>query len=146
MDSLPIITTIEQGLETLDQIEIELSRWRHLKHRCRLAMAAILKQSGPQVIGEFRYRAGVTKSHKCNDVRSTFCELVELLDEDYSALAGMLSSNPFKYGAMRKLLGEDFEVHYTTTQELDENGDPLVTLQRSLVPKPTEPNQKEPDK
>jgi 5-methylthioribose kinase len=79
-----------------------------------------------------RYYVGTEKKEACKDVRAACEKILDKIAGDFAAFADCLSSNPFKFGAVRKLLGDAYAATFTTTTVTDlKTGKPAKALKKS---------------
>ncbi len=83
-----------------------------------------------QANGEFedggvRFYLATEKKQKCNGVREMMEAALVRTGGDVDAICTLLSSNAFKPGACKKMLGKDFDKFWTTTEAVDlKTGEP----------------------
>lgn len=65
--------------------------------------------------GDWLYIVGKKKTEKCKGVKDCITAILELSGGDWGAVEDCLSSNALKVGAVRKVLADQFDMHYTTT-------------------------------
>lgn len=105
---------------------------RELAYKIEEIACGVITQHGDIVIGEIRYYVGEEKVVKCIDKGGTLESLLDATAGDFEAVCGMLSSDPFKYGAVRTAIGtERFDKFFKTDKRIDlKTGKPLRTLQK----------------
>jgi hypothetical protein len=93
-------------VEVLDAIA-QAKRWlADLQREAEGKAVASLKQSGPVIIGEVKYYAGVEHAVKCRDIRKTAEATMQASGGDWDKFCGCLSAGAFKPGACRVLFTE----------------------------------------
>ncbi|MEM9082800.1 MAG: hypothetical protein AAGB34_04325 [Planctomycetota bacterium] len=81
--------------------------------------------------GPVRWYVGSKKTTKVNSVPNCIEALLISFGGDLDKFAGVLASNPFKYGACREPLGEQWGNHFTVSEVPDlKTGKPKRTVQQ----------------
>lgn len=106
---------------------------RELAYKVEEIACGVITQHGDIVIGEVRYYVGPEKTTKCISKGGTLEALLDAKGGDFEAVCEMLSSDPFKYGAMRAAIGEEpFAKLFKTETKVDlKTGKPLRGLQKA---------------
>ena len=112
--------TPQVDMGVLLEIHEQTLRWldeaKELKARCERLFAEWIIETGHEVeFGDIRYYVAPDKTTKCKDVAKALYAIIAACNGDMDRLPGFLSSDPFKSGAARTLLGEDvFAIHFRT--------------------------------
>lgn len=127
-----IITVCESSLlaaelePTRDDVLLALNNCKRLKElateygkRAEELLTKYVEQNGEFTDGGVRYYVAVEKKYKCNDVREMVETALVRTGGDVDAMCLLLSSNAFKHGACKKLLGEDFQKFWTVSEAVD---------------------------
>ena len=94
----------------------------------------LLRKSGPVVIGEVKYWAGPEVDWKPCDMRKIFAQVLETTGGDVDAMMGVLSTNAFKPGATRKMIGDDlFERVESWTMKDNEKRPKLIAVPVAIL-------------
>jgi hypothetical protein len=90
-----------------------------------------LEVNGRQTIGETDYWAGFTKKTTCTDKPGTVNAILEHRLGDILAICDYLQSQPFRYGAVRELIGDEaFDNLFRTENKTDlKTGKPKKRVQ-----------------
>ena len=90
-----------------------------------------LEANGRQTIGETDYWAGYTKKITCTDKAGTINAILEHRLGDILAICDYLQSQPFRYGAVRELIGDEaFDKLFSTVDRPDvKTGKPRKRVQ-----------------
>lgn len=105
-------------LEALDLCEELVRRARELKAEAEQAAIGWIQRSGEDLVcGDVRYYVGTEKKVKPKDKAEVLDALLNAKDGDVAGIGEYLSSDPFKHGAVRELVGEEkftllFEVRF----------------------------------
>lgn len=118
------IAAIENGEASPDQVLAAIDFTQRLKEihaqlkdRLEVAAIAFIKKHGDIQDGTRRFYVGVAKTTKCTDLRGTIEAVLLASGGDFDAFAGCLSSNAFKPGACKDILGEAFGKLFKTSDE-----------------------------
>ena len=90
-----------------------------------------LETKGRQTIGETDYWAGYTKKTTCTDKHGTINAILEHRLGDILAICDYLQAQPFRYGAVRELIGDEaFDDLFRTENKTDlKTGKPKKRVQ-----------------
>ena len=125
-------STLEQVLETMNQIDIVLERAKEAKANFKADLLAWIQASKPFEFGGKKYFVGKKKKTKCVNVAACIESLLDKLDGDFDEFVQLLASQPIKHGAAREVLGDDWTIHFeTTTEDVLE----LKKIPTNLLPK-----------
>jgi hypothetical protein len=111
--------SLDRALDLFHRVEIVASMVREIKSKCAEQLAKWIEKNGEITMGDVRYYVGTTKSHKPHDLRYALHRTLEAVGGDLDALADALSSDAFKAGHAKKILGEHFDEVFATTEKLD---------------------------
>lgn len=115
--------TLEENLDTVIDLYHRsiavLSVAKEVKEKAAQKLAQWIEKNGEFTIGEIRYYVGVTKDYKPTSMRAAVDALLTATGGDLDAFIEALSSNAIKPGHARKVLGEQFESVFVTTEKLD---------------------------
>ena len=125
-------STIDQVLETMNQIDIVLERAKEAKASFNADLLEWVQANGPFEFNGKKYFVGKKKKTRCVNVAATIEAILDRLDGDFNEFVQLLASQPIKHGAAREVLGEDWTIHFeTTTKDVLE----LQTIPTNLLPK-----------
>lgn len=118
--------------DMLGKVDALKQRTRELATRAEEIACGVIQLHGDIVIGDVRYYVGTEKTVKCANKAGTLESLLDATGGDFEAVCGMLSSDPFKYGAVRTAIGEErFDTLFKTETRIDlKTGKPLRGLQK----------------
>jgi len=104
---------VAQTWSTLLALE---KRMREVKNSMRDQMIEWIDANGELLIGDVRYYVGTVTKNRCNDITRTLEQVMNSAGGSMEDVAGTLSSNAFKHGATRNLVG-DAKFHELFTVE-----------------------------
>jgi hypothetical protein len=70
---------------------------------------------GPVVVGDVEYRVGTEPVTECHDVPGCIMAILDATGGDLDKLAGLLRSQPVKYGEAKGVLGERWGDYFNVT-------------------------------
>lgn len=88
------------------------------------AACKFIKANGDIICGTVRYYVGVDKTVKCKDVKGTLELMLSSAEGDMDRVAACLSSDAWKHGACKEVLGDKVwaEAFETTSKDKLEEG------------------------
>lgn len=111
---------------TRDDILAALNHCKRLKEvasefvkRAEELLTQYVEKNGEFIDGGIRYYVASEMKYKCNDIREMIEEALVRTGGDVDALCLLLSTNAFKHGACKKLLGDDFKKFWTVSEAVD---------------------------
>jgi len=122
-----VYSTLEDGTASPEQFEAAIAFKQSLEaalSACRAkhkqSVIAWLSRNGDYTAGENRYYVGTVRDYKCRDAVTTAERVLEAVEGDLERFLSMLSSNSWKPGAVRDLLGQAmFDVLFETVVKED---------------------------
>ena len=89
-----------------------------------------VQANGPIEIGDIKYYAGTEKKTVCRDTRATAEAVLDATKGDLDTFCEQLASQPWKYGALKTLLGKERWAQFFEVQEKPslETGKPVKKL------------------
>lgn len=118
------LTVVESFKHIAKELEVELKR-RMLEH---------VEENGPVKIGTIRYYAGSNRTVKCRDSGVTLEALLKATGGDVEQIAKLFASQPFKHGACRDVLGDEWAKCFETADAtVLKEGKPVKELQTADV-------------
>jgi len=103
----PPAMTADEVAYWLDLSAVLVARAREVRRAVEAAALAWIEANGPLDVGGIRYTAGTATAVRCLDA----CRCAELVltavGGDVTTLVAYLRSDPWKYGSVRQLLGEE---------------------------------------
>lgn len=139
MDTIALRNDIETigdlpSLDKLAELRVKIDAMKELtKYASELWDNAMLARcehfATDQTIGDIRYWAGTKKTTKCRNPGQAVNVVLEATGGDFDLLGSLLSSDPFKHGACRDVLGERWgEVFEVTEKPELKEGKPKKSL------------------
>ena len=125
-------SSIDQVLETMNQIDIVLERAKEAKASFTADLLEWVQKNGSFEFGGKTYMVGKKTSTKGRNTNKCLHALFDGVDGDIDALGELLKSDPFKQGASKPVLGDEWKNHFVTKTE-----DELVVkiVPTNLLPK-----------
>ncbi len=125
--------TAEEAARLVDLIGAMKRRLKEVTDQCNATLMEYVKKHGDLEVGVVRYYVGSEKRVKCRGNEATTKAIVEATDGDISALAAALSSDPWKHGHVRKVLGDEKfeELFLTEVVEDMKTGQPRKVLKKA---------------
>ena len=103
----PPAMTADEVAYWLDLSAVLVARAKEVRRAVETATLAWIEANGPLDVGEVRYTAGTATTVRCLDA-SRCAELVlAAVGGDLGELVAYLRSDPWRYGSVRQLLGDD---------------------------------------
>ena len=126
----------EQAIAVRDYLIVMDRLIAELKAQCDESIREWMADHGVSeiVLGTMRYYPGTNRTTKCVDKAETINTILNAAEGDLATLAAMLSSQPFKHGAVKALLEKtgqaDFYDSLFTTEDKPvlKDGKPTQTL------------------
>ena len=109
----------EHVLEVWNRVKSLKARIADLDVMLREQVRGWIDEHGSIDIGDKQLYVATKKRTTVNDKLEAAEALLEAIGGDLTGFADALVAQPFKAGAMRKLLGESFGEHFTTREVLD---------------------------
>ncbi len=113
------VTELEDAASSLlvEEPEREIQSWlnlsavltarvRQIRQRVEQVAVEWIKQNGPVRLGDIEYTVGHANYIHCTDVPGCAKLILEASGGDFAGVVDHLRADPFKYGAVRHLLGE----------------------------------------
>jgi len=98
---------MEQIIEGLNLTSVLLSRAKLVRQMLERIAIQWIGIHGPIEIGDIRYVVGHQKVVSCTDVVRCTHTVLEACGGDVKALCDYLSSEPYTYGSVRRLIGDE---------------------------------------
>jgi hypothetical protein len=143
---LGVITTdmtIDQVMEVKDRLDTAKRLVREADAMMKRALIDYINEHGAFEFGGIRYYVGSRKKTTCVNVPAAVESILQHVGGDFHAFCDLLAAQPIKHGAARGVLGEDWDIHFTTEVVPDvKTGLPtkeIKTLPTSHQPKGTSP-------
>src|SRR4026208_640946 len=96
----------DEGADLLGRLEIAGKAFREVKALCEERVLEYVLAHGPIEIGDLRYYAATEKRTVCRDTRATAEAVLDATAGDLDAFCEQLAAQPWKYGALKSLLGQ----------------------------------------
>jgi hypothetical protein len=98
---------VEEVADLLGRLEVAGKAYREFKALCEERVLEYVSDHGPIDVGEIRYFAGTDKKTVCKDTRATAEAVLDATAGDLDAFCEQLGAQPWKYGALKTLLGQE---------------------------------------
>lgn len=135
-------STPEQIIKFMGHIEAFVSAARRLKSDMEMAIIDWIEEHGDiEVDQDTRYYVGKAKTTKCRDMKKVGESLVEAMGGDLDGVFGVIKSEGWKHGAVKRILGEDSfnQLYFTEERSSLKTGKPVKLLKKANpipLPKP----------
>ena len=121
LETIGIGSTIDELDEAVSHARGVLAKMKDVLKTCTEAyeeqLLQIIDERGPFQLGEIKYVKGVKKTNKQAKPLDILNALSDKTGGDFEAIVGCLSSNAFKAGASKKILGKASELFWS--EEID---------------------------
>ncbi len=108
--------TADQLLELLDKLDFVAERMAQIEARLMPAVIKFLEAGGKLERGTVFYTINKQKETKCRNAAESLQQILELLGTEEAA--NCLASQPWKHGAVKKLIAkDDFERLFETKEK-----------------------------
>jgi len=110
-------TDSDKILELRNRLDFLSGVIREMKHDLEGVLVEWINKNGDLVINDdTRLYVGTQRRVKCKNNQAVFDKLMESLGGDIEQVLGALSSNAWKHGAAKNILGsQEFETHFEQT-------------------------------
>ena len=126
-------------LAALNGVECIGREARALKDRWEKAAIAWINEHGEVECGDVRWYVGQETARYVTDPKALMEDILTETGGDLGSLVACLSSQPFKPGACRTVLGNRMDRHFKTETKPDlKTGKPLKRLKKTLARKDTD--------
>jgi len=109
----------DRAIDLYMRAEVALGMAREIKSIVAEKLAEWIDQNGEITVGDIRYYVGKSKTQKPRDLREVADRVLTAVAGDLDAFVDVLAANAFKPGAAKKLLGDQFDEVFETTEKLD---------------------------
>ncbi|MCR4331803.1 MAG: hypothetical protein NUV34_03740, partial [Sulfuricaulis sp.] len=117
--TIPEDAPADKVAEMLDWILCLGATVRDAKKQFDEQIISWIQANGDLTIGDKRYYVGPEKTTKSIDNARTLEALLTATDGDVQAIAGLLSSQPYKHGSCRGVLGDQWDKCFIVEEKLD---------------------------
>ena len=131
IDSLDPDTDVERTLEVDSFVKTLKDRMKFIGEEMdRKKLEMVERHKGDLQVGDMRYYVGATKKHVNLNKEDTYYRVMDLFGGDIMQVLDVMTSQPWKYGAIKTMLGEDVanELFETTTVKDVKTGKPKRTV------------------
>ena len=134
--------TVDEVMEMRNNVLVYLERAKQLKAEFEASLLAYIEEKGSFEWGGIRFYAGTRKTTKCVNKMLTMQLLLEGMGGDLNlVVSDLLASQPFRYGACRDVLGDEFDKCFSTEEKPDLK---TGTTKREVMTLPTNVKRKLP--
>jgi hypothetical protein len=138
IDQLSHQCTVEQIVHGINVTSILLSRAKLLRQTLEQIAVRWIDSNGPIEIGDIRYTTGHHKRVLCTDILGCAQVVLEMSGGDLASLCEHLNSNPYKYGSVHRLVGNErfselFRIEHKPKLVEDKAQKQLIRVDRRYV-------------
>lgn len=98
---------VDAVADVLTRLEYAAKYLREMRSQAEERILEYVTENGPVEIGDVKYYAGTEKKTVCRDTRGAAEAVLDATAGDLDTFCQQLSAQPFKYGALKLLLGQE---------------------------------------
>lgn len=98
---------VDAVADVLTRLEYAAKYLRDMRSQAEERILEYVTENGPVEIGDVRYFAGVEKTTVCKDTKGATEAILSASGGDLDTFCSQLTTNPFKYGAVKLLIGQE---------------------------------------